>query len=763
MARRQGSMISTFYRDNQVSRAQQSGLHLVILIGLLMIYPLDSSANIEERVNALLHIMTLEEKIGQMSQLSARDTEKTIQTMRAFPVGSILNAANPKTVNALQRIAVEETRLGIPLLVGRDVIHGYKTIFPIPLGLAATFNPDQAKHCARVSAKEASAAGIRWTFSPGMDITQDPRWGRMAESFGEDPYLVTMMSSMMIKGYQADQLDHPESIAACAKHFAGYGAVEGGRDYNSTFISERRLRNLYLRPFEAAVDAGCATFMTSFTDNDGVPASGDTFLLRELLRHEWGYEGMVVSDWKSISEMVKHGFCESKKEAALRAVQAGVNMEMVSETYRTYLAELIDEGVLCLETIDAAVRDILRTKFKLGLFEQPYVDVTRTNIFYDADHLVAAKQAAVESVVLLKNEEGTLPLTTSIGTLAVIGPLADAGHEQLGTWVFDGESRHVITPFDALEKEFGSEMRILYEPGLDYSRDVSTNGFSRAVMCAQQADVAVVFVGEESILSGEAHCLADLHLQGVQSELVQAIAETGTPCITVIMAGRPLIFSEPYAFSDAVLYAWHPGTMGGPAIAELLFGREVPSGKLPVTFPRVVGQIPIYYNHNNTGRPPTGNETLLDDIPIGARQSSLGNRSYYLDAGFTPFFPFGYGLSYTTFRYEELMLQADTLGLEDTLEVSFTLTNTGAVDATEVVQMYTRDIAASITRPVKELKRFKRIFLKAGESKRVHLSLPVAALAFWNMDRQHIVEPGRFNVGVGGNSQDLIETSFLVE
>ena len=739
--------------------ALSGGLSLCIAL-----LPCRSAAqtNVEHRIDALLAEMTLEEKIGQMTQLSARDVQKTTAEIRTIQAGSILNAVDPATVNQLQRIAIEETRLGIPLIAGRDVIHGFKTIFPIPLGLGATFNPDIAEACARVSAREASAAGIRWTFAPMVDITQDPRWGRIAESPGEDPYLASVMGAAMVRGFQGDQLDDPTSIAACAKHLAGYGASEGGRDYNSTFIPERRLRNLYLRPFEAAADAGCATFMTSFSDNDGVPASGDPFLLKQVLRNEWNFDGFVVSDWGSISEMVTHGFCVDKKEAAMKAATAGVDMEMVSGTYEDHLVDLINEEKVPMAIIDNAVRNILRIKFRLGLFEHPYTDESRTGIFYSEDHLQMAQEAAEQSVVLLKNENDTLPLPGSVRTLAVIGPLADAPHEQLGTWVFDGEDSHTITPLAALKKQYGSRIRILYSPGVLYSRDRSTDNISKAAETARKADAIVVFVGEESILSGEAHCLANPILQGAQPQLIAALAATGKPLITVVMAGRPLLFTNEYEKSDSVLYAWHPGTMGGPAIARLLFGEAVPSAKLPVTFPAATGQIPIYYNHNNTGRPATGKEVRLNDIEIGAYQSSLGTRSYYLDAGYEPFLPFGYGLSYTTFEYGNPALSADKLKQGDTLKVSFELRNTGKYDATEVVQLYTHDIAASVTRPVKELRRFKRVLLKAGQSETVTLELPVEELAFWNIDMQKVVEPGTFDVWIGGNSRDLKHTTFEV-
>lgn len=546
--------------------------------------PQDKNTEIENKVETLLHKMTLEEKLGQMNQLSPWDFEDLAKRVRKGEVGSILNVVNPEEVNKIQKIAVEESRLGIPLIVSRDVIHGYKTIFPIPLGQAATFNPEVVKEGARVAAIEASADGIRWTFAPMIDVARDPRWGRIAESCGEDPYLNAIMGTAMIKGYQGDSLNDPTAIAACAKHFVAYGAAEGGRDYNSTFIPERVLRNVYLPPFKAAADAGCATFMTSFNDNDGVPSTANSFVLKDVLRKEWKYDGMVVTDWASALEMVNHGFCTDGKDAAEKSVNAGVDMEMVSETFIQNLKQSIAENKVSMETIDNAVRNILRLKFRLGLFDNPYV-VTPQTVKYAEKHLQTAKTAAEQSVILLKNENQTLPFTDKIKTLAVIGPMADAPYEQMGTWVFDGEKEHTQTPLTAIKEMYGDRVKVLFEKGLDYSRDKNTAGIARAVSAARQADAVVVFVGEESILSGEAHSLANLNLQGAQSQLIKELAATGKPVVTVVMAGRQLAIADEVKVSDAMLYSFHPGTMGGPAIADILFGKVNPSGKTPVTFP----------------------------------------------------------------------------------------------------------------------------------------------------------------------------------
>lgn len=723
--------------------------------------PQDNNTEIENKVEALLQKMTIEEKLGQMNQLSPWDFEELAARVRKGEVGSILNVVNPEEINNIQKIAVEESRLGIPILVSRDVIHGYKTIFPIPLGQAATFNPQIAEDGARVAAIEASADGIRWTFAPMIDVARDPRWGRIAESCGEDPYLNAVMGTAMIKGYQGDSLNDPTAIAACAKHFVAYGAAEGGRDYNSTFIPERVLRNVYLPPFKAAADAGCATFMTSFNDNDGVPSTANSFVLKDVLRKEWKYDGMVVTDWASALEMVNHGFCTDGKDAAEKSVNAGVDMEMVSETFIQNLKQSIAENKVSMETIDNAVRNILRLKFRLGLFDNPYV-VTPQTVKYAEKHLQTAKTAAEQSVILLKNENQTLPFTDKIKTLAVIGPMADAPYEQMGTWVFDGEKEHTQTPLTAIKEMYGNKVKVIFEKGLDYSRDKNTAGIARAVSAARQADAVVVFVGEESILSGEAHSLANLNLQGAQSQLIKELAATGKPVVTVVMAGRQLVIADEVKVSDAMLYSFHPGTMGGPAIADILFGEVNPSGKTPVTFPRMSGQVPIYYAQHKTGRPANPTEMLIDEIPVEAGQTSVGCRSFYLDAGNSPLFPFGYGLSYTTFEYSNLSLASDKLTAQDTLSISFTLKNTGKYDGTEVVQLYVQDKVGSVTRPVKELKRFQRVTLKAGESTQVSLSLPVSELAFWGYDMNYTVEPGDFTLWVGTNSAEGLTKDFSV-
>lgn len=745
---------------------------LKILSACLLLLPFASCTQVannkgdaatEKKVEALLSRMTLEEKIGQMNQISSYgNIEDMSGLIKKGEVGSILNEVDPVRINALQRVAIEESRLGIPLLMARDVIHGFKTIFPIPLGQAASFNPQVAEDGARVAAIEASSVGIRWTFAPMIDVARDPRWGRMAEGCGEDTYLTSVMGTAMVKGFQGDSLSSPTSIAACPKHFVGYGAAEGGRDYNSTFIPERRLRNVYLPPFEAAANAGAATFMTSFNDNDGVPSTGNKFILKDVLRDEWGFDGIVVTDWASANEMMSHGFAADPAEVAMKAVNAGVDMEMVSYTFVKELPQLVKEGKVKETAIDDAVRNILRIKYRLGLFDNPYVDEKAASVLYAPSHLEAAKQAAIESAILLKNEKAILPLRPSAKTVAVVGPMADAPYEQLGTWVFDGDKSKSVTPLNAIKELVGDKVQIIYEPGLAFSRDKNMAGVAKAVAAAARADVILAFVGEESILSGEAHCLADLNLQGAQSELIAALAKTGKPVVTVVMAGRPLTIGKEAELSSAVLYSFHPGTMGGAALADLLWGKAVPSGKTPVTFPKMVGQIPVYYAHNNTGRPATRNEVLLDDIAIEAGQTSLGCTSFYMDAGFDPLYPFGYGLSYTTFKYGNVKLSSSALKKDDILTVTFDLENTGEYEGTEVAQLYVQDKVGSVTRPVKELKRFARITLKPGEKKNVSFELPISELAFWNIDMVKTVEPGDFALWVAPDSQSGEEVFFKV-
>ena len=726
------------------------------------------NSDIEKRVEDLLAKMTLREKIGQMIQIA--DCGGTVpddlkQQLREGRIGSMLNVTVPETNLEIQRIAVQESRLGIPLIMGRDVIHGFRTIFPIPLAQAATWDPQLAEACARAAAVEASAAGFQWTFAPMMDIARDPRWGRIAEGFGEDPFLAAEFAAAMVRGFQGEDLSAPDTIAACAKHFVGYGAVEGGRDYDTTNIPELLLRDVYLPPFKAAVDAGVASVMTAFSEINGVPSTGNAHILRDILRKEWEFRGFVVSDWNAVAEMITHGFCEDMKDAAYRSIMAGVDMEMQSSAYFDYLEVLVTNGLVPPELVDDAVKRILRIKFQLGLFEKPPKYTAKLPEAPVREHLDLTKTAALKSIVLLKNENKILPLSNKIRSIAVMGPMADDPYEVLGTWTRDGHTEDTVTPLAAIREFLGESAKVNYVAGLDFSRSTDNSQFAHAVRQAQQSEVVLFFAGEESILSGEAHSRAYLNLPGAQDDLIKAIAGTGKPMVLVILAGRPLTIGEISKKAEAVLYAWHPGTMCGPALVDLIFGNESPSGKLPVTFPRTEGQIPLYYSHKNTGRPPDkASLTMLDDIPLRAAQSSLGDAARYLDIGYLPLYPFGYGLSYTTFDYVNLKTAPDRIRIGDRLRVSVEVTNTGEMEAEEVVQWYIRDLVASLTRPVKELKGFKRIRLKAKETQTVIFNLSGGNLGFHNAAMQYVVEPGKFRLWVGGDSQtDLMAEFEIIE
>lgn len=721
---------------------------------------------IEARVVELIGQMTLREKIGQMVQITAPGgvPEDLRNAVAAGEIGSILNVVDVDTANELQRIAAEQSRLGIPLLLARDVIHGFNTVLPIPLGQAATWNPELVERGARVAALEAATVGVNWTFAPMIDITRDPRWGRIAESFGEDPYLTGQLAVAMVDGFQGDDLAAVGTIAACVKHFAGYGASEAGRDYNTTNIPENELRNVYLPPFKATVDAGVASLMASFSDIDGVPASGNRFLMQDILRDEWGFDGLVVSDWVSIEQLIDHGFAADLREAAFKAADAGINMEMVSRAYADHLAELVQEGQIGVARIDELVAGILRAKLGLGLFENPFTDPAELPEIANPDHLAVAREAALQSLVLLRNQGGALPLDAdSLESLAVIGPMADDPYEQLGTWIFDGDPSLSVTPLQAIRDMVGDRVEIRHVRALETTRSRGTEGFGEAMQAAAEADAVILFLGEESILSGEAHSRADIDLPGSQVELVHRLRESGKPVIAVILAGRPLTVQNMLEQVDALLFAWHPGTMGGPAIADVLFGLESPSGKLPVTFPKMVGQIPIYYAQKNTGKPATPETWVhLDDLPVRAVQSAHGMTSHHLDAGYTPLFPFGFGLSYTQFSYSDISVSADVIGMEETLTVAAVVSNDGDVAADEVVQLYVRDLVGDVTRPVRELKGFERVRLNPGESRTVTFELDAADLAFYGQDMTLITEPGQFHVWVGGSSDTDLRAEFTL-
>ncbi|WP_282796786.1 glycoside hydrolase family 3 N-terminal domain-containing protein [Streptomyces sp. CC224B] len=696
--------------------------------------------------------MTVEEKLGQLQQLAGawetgpggNSTKNAVESAaRAGRLGSVLSAFGARSTNALQRIAVEESRLGIPLLFGLDVIHGFWTTFPIPLAQAASFDPGVARTDAEVSAQEARANGVHWTFAPMADVTREPRWGRVAESCGEDPYLTAEFTAAKVAGYQGRDLRAKDRVAACAKHFVAYGGAEGGRDYNTVDVSEARLRNLYLPPFRAALDAGAATVMASFNTVGGVPAHGNAHALTEILKHQWGFDGFVVSDWNGVRELVAHGFAEDDAAAARLALTAGVDMEMVSTTLREHGERLLREGRIDAGRLDDAVARILRLKFTLGLFDDPYADEGAAVAGPVPATRRAARAAAARCMVLLKNERGTLPLRTSVGSIAVVGPFGDSG-DLLGTWAVPAAAAKYpsVRVLDAVRRA-APGARVTYARGVA-TEGGDTRGIRAAVAAARAADVTVVVVGEPPALSGEAAARADIGLPGVQERLIEAVARTGRPFVVVLVNGRPLTVGGWLDSAPAVLEAWHPGVEAGNAIADVLFGKVDPGGRLPVSFPRAVGQIPVHYNHESTGRP----------YAAGVKYTSG-----YLDLPPDPQFAFGHGLSYTTFRIgaprlSRASVPARALHAGDTVEVSATVTNTGAHAGDEVVQLYVHDVAASIARPVRELRGFERVTLAPGATRTVRFRLGARDLGFWTNDPGGVfrLEEGAFDLYVGNSS-----------
>ncbi len=712
----------------------------------------------ERRIGQLLRSMTLAEKIGQLWQLTGCKASYK-KLIRKGQLGSLLNLTGSRDAHAgrianeFQRVAVEESRLGIPLILGRDVIHGFRTILPIPLAQASSFDPSVAEEGAAMAAREARAHGIHWTFAPMVDISRDPRWGRVAEGCGEDPVLTSRMGAAMVRGFQGGRPDKPDRVGACVKHYVGYGAAEGGRDYNTTWIPEGLLRDVYLPPFHACVKAGAVTVMSAFNNLNGVPTSGNEWTLRQILKEEWGFDGFVVSDWASIQELIPHGYCADKREAALAGLRAGVDMEMLTDCYRENAESLLRSGKLKMAWIDEAVSRVLRIKMRLGLFENPYTDEGRAaEVTLSDENRAVARRAALEGCVLLKND-GLLPLAGKIRKLAVIGPLADAPVDQMGCWVMDGQEQDTVTPLAALRKVPGLDIR--YAPGLASARENGTRLFGRARKVARAADAVVIFLGEEAVMSGEAHSRAFLGLPGAQQQLLREIAAAGRPLVVVVMAGRPLELGPLLEHAGALLWAWHPGTMGGPAIADLLTGKASPSGRLPMSFPSTVGQIPVYYNKMNTGRP---QETLRPvGLPIGTPLDPSDFTTSYIDAEQRPLFPFGFGLTYTTFQYSGLKV---TCGRD--VVVRCCIRNTGRRAGTEVVQLYVRDVAASRTRPIRELKDFQRVTLKPGASAEVEFRLVRDQLAFHGVGGRRVVEPGLFKVWVGPHAEQGQEGQFTL-
>jgi beta-glucosidase len=727
------------------------GVALVLAVAIPPSSHSQGGRNVEAQVNALLARMTLEEKLGQLQQLDGEANgnfrPEHLQMARQGLLGSTLNVRGAQKTNQLQRVAVTESRLKIPLIFGFDVIHGYRTIFPIPLGEAASWDPAAAERSASIAAAEARAAGVHWTFAPMLDIARDPRWGRIVEGAGEDPYLGSQMARARVRGFQGNDYSAADKIVACAKHWVAYGAAEGGRDYNTTEVSERTLREVYFPPFRAAVNAGVGTFMSAFNDLDGVPASANRFTLTEVLRGEWKFDGFVVSDYTSVEELIKHGVAANGADAAREALNAGVDMEMVSRLYNKNAVELIREGQLSQQTIDEAVRRILRIKFRLGLFDSPYTDeALGSKTIFSGPNIHAAREIASRSMVLLKNDNNTLPLDKNVHSIALIGPLADNQADMLGSWNGDGNAADAITLLRGI-KDKVPQARINYAKGCDIGC-AGADGFEDAVRAAKESDVVIVTVGESAAMSGEAASRSSLDLPGRQLDLVKAVQATGKPTVVVLMNGRPLTINWIAENSAAILETWFGGSQAGNAIADVLFGDVNPGGKLPVTFPRTVGQIPLYYNHKNTGRPPDANNKYS---------------SKYLDVAWTPLFPFGYGMSYTQFKITNLKLSSQRIPLNGKLTVSVAIENTGKRAGDEVVQLYIRDTVASVTRPVKELKGFQRVTLQPGEKKQVDFVLTAEQLGFWNRQMRFTVEPGEFKVMVGPNSEDLLEASFEIE
>lgn len=732
----------------------------------------------EARVEALLAQMTLTEKIGQLVQTSPfgpfklddylaqkKAAEEAGQTfeydpqlrddmedlLRTGQVGSFLNIMSPRWINKLQRLAVEGSRLHIPLIIGGDVIHGFRTVFPIPLAESCTWNPALLEQASRVAAEEASAAGIDWIFAPMVDVARDPRWGRIAEGAGEDPYLGMEMARARVRGFQATGLASGRRIVACPKHYVGYGAAEAGRDYNTTDFSERSLRDVYLPPFKAAFDAGAGTVMSSFNEISGLPATANPLILRTILRDEWNWPGVVVSDFEAVRELIPHGLAADLKDAARQSILAGLDMEMISEGYTKYLETLISEGEVPLAVVEEAVRRVLRLKIRLGLFENPYIDETRIEqITLREESRALALEVAQEAMVLLKNENQRLPLAPQT-RIAVIGPLADNRPDLLGCWALVNHPEDVETVLEGL-RVYQTEDAMTYTLGCPIKED-DASGIPDAVAAAQAAEVVVLVLGESADMSGEGHSRVHLGLPGCQQELVDAVAATGKPMVCVLMSGRPLVIPRLAGQVDALLAAWHGGIRAGRAVADILFGAVNPSGKLTASWPRAEGQIPVYYAHKSTGRPAA---------EAGTKQFAEWFKSVFMDEPNSPLFPFGFGLSYTTFEYRDLQVENPTLGLEDTLSVSATVTNNGGRAGTEVVQVYVRDLVGSVTRPVKELKGFQKIRLEAGEAQVVRFEIPVKELGFTGRNMGYTVEPGAFKVWIGPDATGGLEGDFVV-
>ncbi|MEQ8238839.1 MAG: beta-glucosidase BglX [Cyclobacteriaceae bacterium] len=731
----------------------------------------ESSQNsMDGRIDSLMSLMTLEEKLGQLNLPSAGDINTglaqstgIVSKIKQGKVGGLFNIKTAEKIREIQKIAVEESRLKIPLLFGMDVIHGYKTIFPIPLALSSTWNMELIKQSAQIAAKEASADGISWTFSPMVDISRDPRWGRILEGSGEDPYMGSMVAKAMVEGYQGDDLASPYTLMACVKHFALYGASEAGRDYGTVDMSRQRMYNEYFAPYKAAVDAGAGSMMASFNEVDGLPATGNRWLMTEVLREQWGFDGFVVSDYTGVTEMVEHGVGDTLGVAAL-ALNAGIDMDMVSDAISGRGLEALEKGLISVQMINQACRRILEAKFKLGLFDDPYkycdLERSKTELF-TAENRAAARKMATESFVLLKNENEVLPLKMG-GTVAVIGPMANNRENVVGSWSVAGDYDQAISLLEGLENVAGDQVDFLYAKGANVYEDAALEARvsifgkptyrdersaavlrAEALAVAKKSDVIIAALGEVAEMSGESSSRTDIQIPEIQQELLRELLKTGKPVVLVLFAGRPMVLTEESKTVPAILNVWFGGTEAGNAIADVLFGAVNPSGKLTVTFPQNIGQIPIFYNHKNTGRP----------LPEGTWFQKF--KSNYLDVTNEPLYPFGYGLSYTSFEYGELELSTTQLKAGQKMTASIEVTNAGKYDGSEVVQLYIRDLVGSVSRPVKELKGFEKIEIKAGETRKVSFEITSDDLRFYNYDLNHVWEAGDFQVMVGSNSEEV--------
>ena len=717
----------------------------------------NSEIDIHRKVDSIMSLMTLNEKIGQTIMYSGDwnntgpyVTSDNMKFIKEGNLGSMLNVYTSKGTKELQKIAVEQTRLGIPLLFGYDVIHGFKTIFPINLGIASSWDLEGVEEVARISAEEASASGVHWTFAPMIDIARDPRWGRISEGSGEDVYLTSKIAKAYVKGFQGDSLSNNNTILACAKHFVGYGAAQAGRDYHTVSMGDNELRNVYMPPFKAAIDSGVETFMTAFNELNGIPATANEYIFKDILRDEWGFNGFVVTDYTAINELVNHGYAENEKHAAELAINSGIDMDMMSGAYRRFLKELIIEGKVDETLVNEACRKILLAKFKLGLFDDPYKysnEQREKEIIYHPEFLESARKIASKSSVLLKNINKTLPLNKK-QTIALIGPLVKDKKSIIGSWAAAGDRNgKAISIFQGI-KEYLDDSNIMFAQGCDIeSNDYS--GFNEAINIAKKADKIIMVLGEDYNMSGEAASKTNIKLPGIQTELIKIIRDElpNKEIILILMNGRPLDLTIEDSLADAILEVWYPGTSGGLGVADILFGKYNPSAKLPVTFPRNLGQVPIYYNQKNTGR------------PISKENPTEDYKSNYIDSPNTPLYPFGHGLSYTTFKYSEIELSNDKVRESEVLKASSTITNTGNFDGHEVVQLYIRDKVGSITRPVKELKDFKKIFLKKGESKTVIFEISNNDLKFYNNGKL-VLESGEFEIGISPSSDFEFNKSF---